>query len=385
MPLLLLLAAGQLAALVVLVARLLPGRRRLPPVPPVLGGGRLGCVSVVLATLDEAHRVGPCLEGLHRQGPELAEVLVVDSDSTDGTRELVAAMAARDPRFRLLSDGPLPDGWVGKVWALETGLRQARAEWVLGVDADIEPLPGMVAGAVRAAERARFDVASFAPRFRVRSLAEQWLQPALLTTLLYRCGAAGDGTAPPARLMANGQCFLARRAVLERHGGYAPARASFSDDVTLARHLARRGVRVGFLDGSRLYVVRMYTSAAETWREWGRSLDLSDSSTSARQWGDVALLTLAQALPLPTLLVLGVAALLGAWGDAAGPLLAVNALLVAVRALCGVALRASYESVRWAYWLSPFADPLAVLRIVLSTVRRPTRWRGRTYAFEGEG
>jgi dolichol-phosphate mannosyltransferase len=342
-------------------------------------------VTVVLATLDEAARVGPCLEGLHRQGPELAEVLVVDSDSTDGTRALVAAMAARDPRFRLLSDGPLPGGWVGKVWALETGLRQARAEWVLGVDADIEPRAGMVAGAVRAATRGRFDVVSFAPRFRVRSLAEQWLQPALLTTLLYRCGAAGDGSAPPARVMANGQCFLARREVLERHGGYAPARASFSDDVTLARHLARRGVRVGFLDGSRLYVVRMYTSAAETWREWGRSLDLSDSSSVARQWGDVALVVLAQGLPVPLLLALAVAAALDGWADACGPLLAVNAALLAVRALCGVALRASYEAVRWTYWLSPLADPLAALRIVLSTVRRPTRWRGRSYALEAEG
>ena len=40
-----------------------------------------------------------------------------------------------------------------------------------------------------------------------------------------------------------------RRVLLVRHGGYAPARASFSDDVTLARHLASRGARVGFLDG----------------------------------------------------------------------------------------------------------------------------------------
>ena len=31
------------------------------------------------------------------------------------------------------------------------------------------------------------------------------------------------------------------------------------------------------------------------------------------------------------------------------------------------------------FWLSPLADPLAALRILLSTLRRPTRWRGREY------
>ena len=50
----------------------------------------------------------------------------------------------------------------------------------------------------------------------------------------------------------------------------------------------------------------------------------------------------------------------------------------------GVALRASYESVRWPYWLSPIAHPLAAARIALTTVRRPTRWRGRTFVLEGD-
>ena len=112
-------------------------------------------VSVIVATLNEAARIAPCLAGLRAQGRPLLEVLVVDSRSTDGTRDLVAAAAALDPRVRLLTDDPLPDGWVGKVWALEHGLRAARGEWILGIDADTEPRPGLVAGAVTAARRRR--------------------------------------------------------------------------------------------------------------------------------------------------------------------------------------------------------------------------------------
>jgi dolichol-phosphate mannosyltransferase len=393
LPVALLLAQAAAAARV--VWRLLPGRRRLPPVAPRPAGPADTTVSVLVATLNEAHRIGPCLAGLRAQGAPLLETLVVDSRSADGTRALVEAAAVEDPRIRLLTDDPLPDGWVGKVWALETGLRHARGEWVLGLDADIEPEPGLVGAVISAARRQQLDVVSFAPRFADQSAGERWLQPAMLATLLYRVGATDCGAAAPGRAMANGQCFLARRDVLERHGGYAPARDSFCDDVTLARHLARRGARVGFLDGSRLYRVRSYTSAAETWREWGRSFDLSDAAGPARQALDLATVTLAQGAPLVVLLALAVwtaaggtllprpdeAAHPGAWVPAA--LLGLNAALMTIRLLLLMATRGSYERRGLPYWLSVTADPAAVVRLWLSTLRRPRAWRGRRYALLG--
>ncbi|HMS02786.1 MAG TPA: glycosyltransferase, partial [Gemmatimonadaceae bacterium] len=234
-----------------LIWRLLPGRTRRPPVAPSTAPRTDTSVTVMVATLNEASRIGPCLDGLMAQSAPVTQILVVDSRSTDGTRELVQAAAARDPRVQLITDDPLPPGWVGKVWALETGLRHATGEWVLGIDADTEPQPGMLPAIVDAAEALRYDVVSFGPRFAGQTDAERFVQPAMLLTLVYRCGAAGAKDPPPDRVMANGQCFLAKRAVLEANGGYAPARASWCDDVTLARHIAARGGRVGVLDGSR--------------------------------------------------------------------------------------------------------------------------------------
>jgi dolichol-phosphate mannosyltransferase len=378
---LILLAVFQGAALLLLLIRLLPGRHRRPPVAPRASTDpSIGDVSIVVATLQEAARIGPCLDGLVRQGPVVREILVVDSGSTDGTPALVQAAARRDPRIRLLRDEPLPAGWVGKVWALEHGLRHASGTWVLGIDADTVPDPGLAGGAVAAAVEHGYDAVSFSPRFRISTAAERWLQPALLVTLVYRFGAAGTDV-DPERTMANGQCFLARREALLAAGGYSSARASFCDDVTLARHLARAGSRVGFLDGSRLYDVRSYTSARETWREWGRSLDLKDASTPLRQWGDVLFLVLTQGLPVPVLLVAGVWALLRGTSSLAPalPLVVISAVLLAVRVMLQFALAGSYERRGAAFWLSPSADPLAALRIVLSTVRRPTSWRGRDY------
>lgn len=380
MPALWLLAALQAIALVVLMARLAPGRRRRPPVLPVADERAPDTtVTIMVATLNEARRIGPCLDGLAQQGALVREVLVVDSRSTDGTRALVEAAAMNDPRIRLLTDEPLPPEWVGKVWALQHGLAHATGEWVLGVDADITPETGLAAGAVAAAIEQRFDVVSFSPRFVISTAAEQWLQPALLVTLVYRCGAAGDRAPHPDRVLANGQCFLARRSVLQAHGGYAAAQRSFADDVTLARHLARAGVRVGFLDGSSLYRVRSYNSMSEAWREWGRSLDLKDATTPLRQWADIAFLFLAQALPLPMvalLLWLGPVTVGPAWRV----LVLLNALLLGIRLLLLAALVPSYDRPRWTFWLSPLADGPAAVRILLSTLRRRRTWRGRAYA-----
>lgn len=334
---------------------------------------------MLVPTLNEGRRIGRCLAGLEQQGDPMTEVIVVDSGSTDDTRAQVEAVAARDSRFRVVDDRPLPNGWIGKVWALERGRSVAKGEWLLGMDADTQPRPGMVAGVVAAARAHSLDLVSFSPKFAGMSAAEQWIQPAILTTLVYRTGAAGAGRrVRPARLLANGQCFLARASVLAEGGGYAPAKASFSDDVTLARDYAARGYRVGFLDGSRLYLVRSYESAGQMWREWGRSIDLRDSTSTARQLFDSVLLVLSLALPIPMLALLAVGVLRGP-PNVIDALIGINAGFLLTRVLLGSALASSYDKPGWTFWLSPFADPLAVVRVVMSTLRRPKTWRGRQY------
>ena len=372
------LLVAQSIALVVLLARLSRGRTRRAPLAPA--PAEAGAVSVIVATLNEAHRIGPCLEGLHRQGPELAEVLVVDSRSEDGTRDIVAAMAARDPRVRLVDDGPLPPGWVGKVWALECGLRESRAPWVLGIDADTVPHDGLVGGVVAAAGQDGYDVLSLAPRFDGQGAAERWLQPALLTTIVYRFGPAGDREPDADRVMANGQCFLARRDVLERHGGYAPARV-----VVLRRRDAgappRASWRARRLPG-RLTADRRAAPTHRRARCGANGDARSISRTRARHGGRRPTCSSSRwrrALPCRCCSPSRSAPVVRLPLVVGGALLAVNAAFVVVRLLVNVALRHSYARTGVSFWLSPLADPLAALRILLSSVRRPRRWRGREY------
>jgi dolichol-phosphate mannosyltransferase len=398
----------QLPATAILLSRLLKGPSRHPPIEPASPTPEiLGSVSVVVPTLNEVERISPCLAGLSRQSYEVREFIIVDSNSQDGTPELVKAAGQQDPRFRVMTDDPLPTGWVGRPWALHNGFlhiagakhshedrefdppsfdpNASPVQWFLGVDADTQPCPGLVAGLVKIAQAEGYDLVSLSPQFILKYPGECWLQPALLMTLLYRFDSAGVDTQVGERVMANGQCFLCRCSVLAQVGGYTSAKSSFCDDVTLARNIAASGFKVGFLDGAKVLKVRMYEGAVETWQEWGRSLDLKDASSAAQLWGDLWLLLSVQGLPLP--IVLSYLFLLPLHPLPPLPplltLLGINLFLLTIRFALLLAIAPSYDRSQakggWLFWLSPFADPLAVLRIFLSAFRTPTQWRGRSY------
>ncbi|MEM7579117.1 MAG: 2'-O-glycosyltransferase CruG [Cyanobacteria bacterium P01_A01_bin.80] len=383
----LLILLVQVPAVFVLLSRLLKGPFRQPaiqsqsPTPELLGN-----VSVVVPTLNEVERISPLLTGLSKQSYEVREVIVVDSNSQDGTRDLVKATIEKDPRFSLITDDPLPKDWVGRPWALHNGFLNidSKSEWFLGMDADTQPAPGLVAGLVKAAYRGNYDLVSLSPQFILQYPGESLLQPALLMTLLYRFDPAGVNAQTSERVMANGQCFLCRRSVLENVNGYTSAKSSFCDDVTLARQIAETGFKVGFLDGAKVLKVRMYEGAVETWKEWGRSLDLKDASSRAQTWGDLWLLTSVQGLPL--IIVLLFLSLSPSLTFSFFPpllLLRLNLFLLLIRFLMLLAIAPSYDLTQnkggWLFWLSPLADPLAVLRIFLSALRTPRQWRGREY------
>jgi dolichol-phosphate mannosyltransferase len=382
-----LLLLNQVPATAILLSRLFRGPNRHPPIKPQNPTPDiLGVVSLVVPTLNEAERISPLLAGLTRQSYEVREIIIVDSNSLDDTPKLVKAAQQQDPRFRLITDDPLPSGWVGRPWALHNGFLESskESEWFLGMDADTQPSPGLVAGLVKTAEAGQYDLVSLSPQFILKYPGECWLQPALLMTLLYRFNPAGVNTEQPERVMANGQCFLCRRSVLAAVNGYTSSRSSFCDDVTLARNIAASGFKVGFLDGAKVLKVRMYEGAMETWKEWGRSLDLKDASERAQIWGDLWLLVSVQALPL-LIVIIYFSLSLPLTLSPSPPflLLVLNLFLAVIRFAMLLAIAPSYDYSQargaWLFWLSPFADPIAVLRILLSAFRTPREWRGRKY------
>jgi dolichyl-phosphate beta-glucosyltransferase len=102
--------------------------------PPVL--------SVIVPTFNEETRIAACVERLRAALPALAatwEIVVADDGSLDRTREIVAAIAAGEPRVRLIT---LPHR--GKGSAVRHGLLAAQGEWRFIADADLAMTPDQV-------------------------------------------------------------------------------------------------------------------------------------------------------------------------------------------------------------------------------------------------
>src|SRR5919112_1704381 len=263
-------------------------------------------VTILVPVLNERGRLGPCLAGLIAQPGEVVEILVVDGGSSDGTQDLVSMFAARDARVRLVDASPIPTGWNGKAHGLQIGLDRADpcSAWIFIVDADVRLAPELVRSLLSHAIRTEVAATSIATTQELSGKAEGIVHPALLTTLVYRFGIPGHTTRRVTAVQANGQCALYRREPLERCGGFSTARASVCEDVTVARALASNGYAVGFHESDGLASVAMYASWHDAWRNWTRSLPLRDRYSGRTGWLGLTQLALAQALPLPMLLVL---------------------------------------------------------------------------------
>lgn len=342
----------------VAVARLARAATVDAPVRPTLTP--MQTISVLIPARDEAQRIGPLLAAVIG-APGVAEVLVVDDQSSDDTANL-----ARRAGATVLPGAPLPEGWAGKAWALHQGIAAATSDWVVTLDADARPDPRLPTALVARAVADRLVLLTVGGRFECPTPGSRWLHPAMLTTLVYRFGPPGAPPARPDRTMANGQCMAFARIPFIASGGMELVRGDVVEDLALARRLATDGQRVRFLDASELLGVRMFESLSDVWNGWGRSLALPGVEPRRRQLTDLAIVVLAQVLPIPRLLLRR--------GDV------IDVVLAATRLGTLVGTRRAYERTDAAYWSSPLADAVAAVAIARSIARRGRQtWRGRSY------
>lgn len=356
--------------------------------------GSSGSVTVLLPVLNEATRLGPCLDGLAAQGPEVAAILVIDGGSSDGTIALANDHAQRDPRIRVIDAAPVPDDWNGKAWNLQRGLTDGvvPTPWILTIDADVRPQAGLVRALLGHAETEGVAVLSGATRQRLSGAAEGLVHPALLTSLVYRYGIPGGSTSDPDEVQANGQCMLIRRDALESIGGFAVGQRSVCEDVTVARRLAIAGHRVGFAETGDLVDVAMYESAGEAWRNWPRSLTMRDQFAGHAVAVRLAEVALVQGLPLlvtatglirqrrhhyPSGLKRGGGGSSGGQFRAVEFLIGLNRVLVLLRFGILAGMVRAYHRPPLTYWLSPLLDAPVAVRLIQSALRRVHSWRGR--------
>ena len=242
-----LLAAFTLAGWLWLGYDLLRGRQAILQLANALPASvGLPGISIVVAARDEAQHLPAALESwLALDYPDL-EIMVVDDRSKDGSAALLDRFARRDERLRVMHVSELPDGWLGKTHALETGRRAATRPWLLFTDAHVEFAPDTLRRAMQLVMRERLDHLALAPRVRARTgmLKVMLLHFTLSFALAvrpHRVRRVADSAA-----VGIGAFNLVRTEALETIGGLAAVRLCPDDDVQLGRALKQAGANQAF-------------------------------------------------------------------------------------------------------------------------------------------
>src|SRR6266581_2053036 len=216
-------------------------------------------VSAIIPARNEEAIIAACIESLVRQ-QEISEIVVVDDQSTDGTAGVVRSLMSKYARLRLLQADRLPDGWVGKNYALWTGVQQAKGDWLLFTDADAEHESNSAARALQIAQEHGAALVSFSPE----QVTENWYEKALIPYIYLRLAkffSYDHVNDPKSRVAAaNGQFLMIRRDVYDAIGGHAGVAGEVLEDVAIALRVKAAGHRIWFGSGKGIVRVRMYRS-----------------------------------------------------------------------------------------------------------------------------
>lgn len=206
----------------------------------------LPVVCAVVPARNEAELIPTTLRSLLLQDyPGSFNVFLVDDRSTDGTAnfaEKVAHALGKPQQLHIISGEALPNGWSGKLWAVEQGINSASKftpDYFLLTDADIEHDPGNLRRLVAKAVQEDLDLVSVMVRLRCESFWEKLLIPAFVFFFqkLYPFRWVNNPNNPTAAA-AGGSILIAREA-LERIGGIQVIRQALIDDCALAEAVKR--------------------------------------------------------------------------------------------------------------------------------------------------
>ncbi len=221
-------------------------------------------ISILIPARNEEANIESALRAVTACPSGSLEVIVLDDASSDRTAEIVAALAAEDPRIRLIASEPLPDGWNGKQFACWQLAKAAKNPLICFLDADVRLTVDAVPRLCAQAQYAKAELVSGFPHQVTESWLERLLIPMMHFVLL--------GYLPLERMRQStqpefgagcGQLFVADRTAYFDCGGHEAIRDSRHDGLLLPRNFRRHGLGSDVFDAADIATVRMYSGASE--------------------------------------------------------------------------------------------------------------------------
>lgn len=217
-------------------------------------------LSVVSPACNEEAGITAALNSLAAQDYPALEIIAVNDRSNDRTGALIDEVARANPHVVPVHLDTLPAGWLGKLNAMDQGIRRSSGDWFLLADADVRFEPLALKRAVAYAEARGLDFLSALPQ----------VDPAgfLADTVFATSGVALGLQFKPERIrdaakpdiFGIGAFMLVRRAAYDRSPGMEWLKLEVADDMGVCLLIKQHGGRCDFANGRGVLRLHWYSS-----------------------------------------------------------------------------------------------------------------------------
>jgi glycosyltransferase involved in cell wall biosynthesis len=224
-------------------------------------------ISVVVPTFNEEEHLGRCLSALEQQLDDIAEVIVVDNNSTDGSVAIANSFAARLPQFRVIKVAK-----PGVIAARNAGFNVASGEIIARVDADTVAAPGWAASIAAFFASAPGEFGAAMGVFDQYDLPFQKANRKMVESLIHSAATEPEGGY---RRMQHlfGNNMAVRAQVWRQIQPMLTDRADITEDRDFSICVLKSGHHIGFVPGMHVSASgrRMLSSVPSYWRYTARN------------------------------------------------------------------------------------------------------------------
>jgi glycosyltransferase involved in cell wall biosynthesis len=225
---------------------------------PVAASGN-PLVSIIVPARNEERDIEQSLTRLLELDYDNFEVIAVNDRSTDRTGEIMESVAARPAAhgcLRVIHHRELPAGWLGKTHAMWTAAHEAKGEWLLFTDADVQFKADSVRRALAYAEAERADHVVLFPQMIMKRPGEFMMIAFFQTMFVF--GHRPWKVADPKSKdhMGVGAFNMIRRSTYEAVGTYEALRMEVLDDMKLGKVVKNAGFAQRNVFGEDLISIR---------------------------------------------------------------------------------------------------------------------------------
>ena len=229
-------------------------------------------VSVIMTACNEEVSIGKALAARIQDTYPNIEFIIINDRSTDRTLEIIKEVSKDDSRVKVVDIAELPQGWLGKLNALQKGVEASTGEWLLFSDADIVVSDGVMEQVMSYAVTNDLHHVAMLPSFYPISFLADAGVSAIIRTVIFGSQPWKIGKKDSDWATGSGSFNLVKRSMLEKIGGFESIKMDVIDDLALGQKLAKAGARPGIIFGRKLVNVKWYDSTKDLFNGVGRTL-----------------------------------------------------------------------------------------------------------------